>query len=117
MDVDRFTLALLVLRDDAPELSRADEDALQDAHMAHLSALHERGELLAAGPVMGKADRRLRGFSIFRCDEATAEMLADGDPGVHAGRYRTELHSWMVPAGLMTFTPGHLPASMAEAFG
>lgn len=116
MDVDRFTLALLVLREDAPRLSENDENALQDKHMAHLSRLHEGGELLAAGPVLGEPGRRVRGFSIYRCDVATARELAADDPAVRAGRYRTELHPWMVPAGLLTFTPGRLPASMAEAF-
>lgn len=117
MDVDTFTLALLVLRDDAPQLSEDGEDALQDKHMAHLSALHEGGQLLAAGPVLGEPDRRVRGFSIYRCDVTTARELAADDPAVRAGRYRTELHAWMIPAGLLTFTPGRLPASMAEAFG
>lgn len=117
MDVDHFTLALLVLRDDAPRLSEDDENTLQDKHMAHLSLLHERGELLAAGPVLGEPGRRLRGFSIFRCDIDTARRLTAGDPAVRAGRYRTELHPWLTPTGLMTFTPGRLPASMAEAFG
>jgi uncharacterized protein YciI len=117
MDVDRLTLALLVLREDAPQLSEDDENALQDKHMAHLSALHEAGELLAAGPVLGDPDRRVRGFSIYRCDVARARELTAADPAARAGRYRTELHEWIAPAGLLTFTPGRLPASMAEAFG
>jgi hypothetical protein len=34
---------------DAPGLTPAQQDALQDAHMAHLAGLHEAGHLLAAG--------------------------------------------------------------------
>jgi uncharacterized protein YciI len=117
MDFDRYTIALLVLRDDAPVLNEADENALQDSHQAHLSALHDEGELLAAGPVLGAPERRVRGVSIFRCDTARAAELAARDPGVCAGRYRVELHDWLTPAGLMTFTPGRLPTSMAEASG
>jgi hypothetical protein len=42
MDFDQITVALLVLRPDAPELDDAASDALQDAHMAHLAQLHDR---------------------------------------------------------------------------
>ena len=40
MEFDRFTVALLIRRDDAPELDEGAENALQDAHMAHLADLH-----------------------------------------------------------------------------
>jgi len=64
MDFDRLTITLLEIRDDAPELTPEQEDALQDAHMAHLADLHEAGHLLAAGPLL---DRRspFRGLSIL----------------------------------------------------
>lgn len=115
MDVDRYTIALLQLREDAPPLSPDDEAALQDAHMAHLSRLHDRGDLLAAGPVLGEPERRLRGLGIYRGDVDEVRALVEDDPGVRSGRYRTELHPWMLPAGVMTFTGGRLPASMDEA--
>ncbi len=115
MQFGHYTLALLLLQQDAPELTQAEEDALQDAHMSHLSRLHDEGELLAAGPVLGPPDRQLRGFGIYACDPARARELADSDPAVQAGRYRHEFHPWLVPAGLISFTPGRLPATMAEA--
>ncbi len=115
MDFDGYTIALLLLRPDAPELSEVDEDALQDAHMNYLAGLHDSGELLAAGPVLGPPDRAVRGFAIYVCDVAHAQDLADNDPAVIAGRYRHELHPWLLPANLITFTPGRLPRSMAEA--
>ena len=52
MQFDRFSVALLILRPDAPHLDEADEAALQDAHMAHLAHLHASGTLLAAGPLL-----------------------------------------------------------------
>jgi uncharacterized protein YciI len=53
MEFDQLTIALLVLRSDAPDLDDAEAAALQDAHMNHLASLHEAGSLLAAGPLTG----------------------------------------------------------------
>ncbi len=66
MDFDRFTIGLLILRTDAPKLSEEEENALQDAHMAHLAKLHDEGILLAAGPLLGSSDRDLRGLEIYK---------------------------------------------------
>ena len=49
VQLDRFTIALLVHRPDAPVLDDDEAARLQDAHMAHLADLHEAGHLLAAG--------------------------------------------------------------------
>jgi uncharacterized protein len=51
VEFDRYTIALLILRPDAPELDEEAAAELQDAHMAHLADLHEQGHLLAAGPL------------------------------------------------------------------
>jgi uncharacterized protein len=117
MDFRRYTIALLQLRDDAPSLTKEQKDALQDAHMAHLSVLHERGELLVAGPTLGSPDRRLRGLGIYAANAVRARELADEDPAVRAGRYDHDFQTWLVPARLISFTAGRLPASMAEATG
>ena len=117
MQFDTYTITLLLLRDDAPQLSEAEEVALQDAHMAHLADLHEAGHLLAAGPVLGEPDRKLRGFSILNVDPERALELKSADPAVRAGRYRIEAHAWTLPSGLMSFTPSHLPRSVAEVRG
>ena len=51
LEFDRYTIALLILRPDAPQLDEEAAAALQDAHLAHLADfLHEAGHLLAAGP-------------------------------------------------------------------
>ncbi len=115
MDFDHFSVALLVLRDDAPDLTEAEEAALQDAHMDHLARLHEAGALLAAGPLMGGADSAFRGLSILSVgvDEATA--LKAADPAVIAGRYSVTVLPWMVPAGAAHFRPARFPHSAAEA--
>jgi uncharacterized protein YciI len=85
--------------------------------MAHLADLHEAGHLLAAGPVLGPPERELRGFSILNVDPERALELKQQDPAVRAGRLRVEVYPWVLPAGLITFSPGRLPHSMAEATG
>ena len=115
MEFDRYTISLLLLRRDAPQLSEKEDAELQDAHMVHLADLHEAGQLLAAGPVLGAPDRELRGFSILNVDPHRARELKEQDPAVRAGKYRVEVFPWVLPAGLVTFSPGHLPRSMAEA--
>ena len=114
MDFDRFTIGLLILRANAPKLSEEEEEALQDAHMAHLAKLHDQGILLAAGPLLGASDRDLRGLEIYRGTPEEVKALADQDPGVLVGRYTHQFLPWMVPGGAMRFTPTRFPRSMAE---
>jgi len=117
MDFDQFTVALLIHRDDAPVLDEDAQNALQDAHMAHLTDLHEAGHLLAAGPLLGEHGRAYRGLSILAADPDLARALHEEDPAVRAGLYRVECLQWLVPAGAVRFTPTRFPRSMAEAAG
>jgi uncharacterized protein YciI len=114
MNFDRYTIVLLLLAKHSPAFTAEEESRLQDAHMAHLADLHAAGQLLAAGPVLGPADRELRGFSILNVDPDKAVELKVADPAVQAGKYRIQAYPWVLPSGLMRFSPGHLPRSMAE---
>jgi len=116
MDFDRLTITLLELRGDAPELTPEQEDALQDAHMAHLADLHEAGHLLAAGPLLDRHSP-FRGLSILSVGVEEARALKERDPAVQAGKYRIVALPWMVPAGAMTFSPTTFPRSASEAAG
>jgi uncharacterized protein len=116
MDFDRFTIVLLIEPENAPELTPEQHAALQDAHMAHLSDLHDAGKLLAAGP-LHDSDRHYRGLSIMRVNTDEARALKEADPAVQAGVFRVVALPWMVPAGAMTFSPTQFPRSVAEAFG
>jgi uncharacterized protein len=115
MEFDQFSIALLILRPDAPELDEEAEDALQDAHMAHLADLHEAGYLVAAGPLLG--DDTFRGLSILRVGPTEARELKEQDPAVRAGRYSIAVLPWIVPGGAMSFSPTRFPRSMAEVQG
>jgi uncharacterized protein YciI len=111
---DQYTIALLILRPDAPELDDDAAAALQDAHMAHLADLHEAGHLLAAGPL---SDEKFRGLSILNVEPERARELKEQDPAVQIGRFSVKVMPWMVPAGAMAFSPTRFPRSVAEAVG
>jgi uncharacterized protein YciI len=114
VEFDGFTVALLVARPDAPELGEDEAAALQDAHLSHLADLHEAGFLVAVGPL---SHERFRGLSILNVAPERARELKLADPAVRAGVYDVEVMAWRVPAGLVSFTPGRLPRSVAEVAG
>jgi uncharacterized protein len=116
MDFDRFTAVLLVTPANPPDLTEEEADRLQDAHLAHLAALHDRGVLLAAGPVGSLDDprRELRGLSILACDPAEALRLKRQDPAVRAGVFELVALPWLVPAGALAHTPTAFPRSIDE---
>jgi len=108
---DLFTIALLTLRDDAPQLDETAADELQDAHMAYNADLHDAGHLLAAGPL---AHARYRGLSIWSVDPERVQVLREQDPAVRAGRLAATVVRWMVPGETVAFSPTRLPRSVAE---
>lgn len=117
MDFDSYTVALLLARDDPPVLSDRKSESVQDAHLAHLADLHLSGDLLVAGAIPGPPEQRLRGLSLMRGTVDQTSALTNHDPGAVAGLWDHELHTWLVPRGLLSFTPGRLPRTMAEATG
>jgi uncharacterized protein YciI len=108
---DRFSIALLILRPDAPRMDEEAANRLQDAHMAHLADLHEAGYLLAAGPL---SDDKFRGLTILNVEPERALALKEQDPAVLAGRFSVKVISWMVPKGAMSFSHTRFPRSMSE---
>ena len=112
MEFDAITVALLVRADPPPDHTPEQAAALQDAHLAHLAALHEDGVLLAAGPLDHDG---FRGLCLLRGDPETARAVAGEDPAVRAGRFRVEVMAWRVPAGAVSFSPTTFPRSVAEA--
>ena len=108
VQLDRFSIALLILRPDAPVLDDEEAARLQDAHMAHLADLHEAGHLLAAGPLF---DEKFRGLSILN---DRARELKEADPAVRAGRFSVKVIPWIVPRGAMSFSLARFPRSMSE---
>jgi uncharacterized protein YciI len=112
MNFDRFALAFLRRRDPSQHVPGIDVDATQDAHMAHLAAMHDAGVLLAAGPVI---DQELRGTVIFTCSVDEARIHLEEDPAVQAGWFAVEVFEWMVPGGAIKFNSTVFPRSMKDA--
>jgi len=117
MKFDQHTIVLLVRPADAPELPQEALDGIQDQHLAHQAALHDRGLVIAAGPFVGQGDERLRGIAVLSVDAAEARRLYADDPAVLAGRLSIEVMTWLVPAGNVQFSDVVFPRSMAEATG
>ncbi|MEL7974564.1 hypothetical protein AAG589_01760 [Isoptericola sp. F-RaC21] len=115
MRFDELVLVRLVRPDDWAPLPADAEVQVQDAHLAAVADLHDRGLLLAAGPAAGP-DERLRGFGLMTCGVVEARELWAQDPGVLAGRFVAECTRWL-PAGMVVAGPGVPPRSSAEAEG
>jgi uncharacterized protein len=111
MDFDQFSVTLLELRLDAPQLGELEAAELQDAHMSYLADLHQAGHLLVAGPL---ADDSFRGLTILNVDTDVARQLMGEDPAVRAGRLKIAVMPWLVPRGAMEFSATRFPRSMAE---
>jgi uncharacterized protein len=111
MELQQYTVALLLLREDGPVLDDEAAASLQDEHMAHLAHLYDTGALVAAGPLL---DERLRGLTIFRVDADQVLELEADDPAVRAGRLSVQVVPWLVPEGVIAFPQGRLPAAMSD---
>jgi uncharacterized protein len=105
--LDQFTVVLLVTREDAPPY----DEAVQNAHLAHLADLHEAGHLIAAGPLR---DAELRGIAIFGCGADEAHALLEDDPAVRAGWFSLRVIPWFAPAGAVAYARTQFPRSVAE---
>lgn len=82
-----------------PEKTPATEE-IQKEHMANINRLAEMKKLIAAGPFGDNG--RLRGIFVFRVGSLEeAKALTATDPAVQAGRLAMEMHTWMVPDGVL----------------
>ncbi len=116
MELEHYTVALLVTNRDAPELDEAAAAAVQDAHLSHLADLHEAGHLLAVGPLTDP-DGELRGLSLLGVGVEEAQRLCEKDPAVEAGVFLLRVMPWSTPAGALHFTQTRLPRSIADIRG
>jgi uncharacterized protein YciI len=82
-----------------PEKTPATEE-IQKGHMANINRLAEMKKLIAAGPFGDNG--RLRGIFVFRVESLEeAKNLTASDPAVQAGRLAMDIHTWMVPEGIL----------------
>ncbi|MFC7548515.1 YciI family protein [Plantactinospora sp. GCM10030261] len=79
---------------------------LQAEHSRYLDALRDRGVLLVAGAVDGRARHPDPpcGFGLSRTGSVDdVRMLVEADPAVRAGLYRVDVLTFLAPAGSLVF--------------
>ena len=114
MSFDEFVLVRL-LPGPGPTLDGDERMRVQDAHLAHLHALWQRGLLIPAGPAENASG--IDGIAIMTCPIDEARMLSAQDPGVLAGVFTPEVTAWRVPAGMLIGGPGTPPTGVADVLG
>ena len=100
---DEHTIVFLMRPSDAPSLSDADLEALQEQHLTYLRDLQRRGLILANGPLAEQTDERLRGISIYSVPLTDALELANADPMVRAGWLAIDAARWWTAADAARF--------------
>ena len=80
----------------------ADAEKIQQAHLANINRLSEKGSIIMAGP-MGY-DKDMRGMFIMDGkDSAQIAGYIKSDSAVITGRLRFEIHPWWVQKGNYQF--------------
>ena len=103
MELERFSFVLLRRGPRADEFSEEKLDRLQEAHLAHLGAMKERGVMAVAGPFSEQPDETWRGFCLYTVELAEARRLAESDPSVQAGRMAVQVFDWWTKKGTVRF--------------
>ncbi len=71
---------------------------IQEAHLGHLTKMHQKGKLVMAGPLLDDID--LRGICVYDVKTLEeAKALAEADPAVKTGRLKVEVHPWLSQRG------------------
>ena len=85
--------------DETPEI-----EALQEAHLANMRRLGERGILVLNGPLLDSfaTSGEIRGIGVLKASSlAEAQELLRTDPMVSVGRLSFEVHTWMVEKNIL----------------
>ncbi len=95
-----YQLAFLLAGPNRKTESDPETERIQAGHMAHIRAMADAGQLVAAGPFI--EEQRLRGIFVFQLDSVdAAKAVASQDPAVRAGRLVVDMHPWYVAEGVL----------------
>jgi hypothetical protein len=108
-EFDVYTIVVLRRPAEAPELTDAELDDLQQRHLAYRAHLAREGLTVANGPYDAQSDPAYRGMSVFSCGPEEAARLTDADPSVVAGRLAYDVMEWWVAAGSVAFPRAGTP--------
>ena len=97
MQFQRLSIVRLCTPDVAPADS-PDDERIQAAHVAYLTALRDEGIIALNGPVRRKDSPPFRGMSIYTVDVEEARAYALDDPAVKAGWFEVFVDSWWIPS-------------------
>jgi hypothetical protein len=103
MELECYSFVLLRRGPRADEFGDEELEQLQEAHLAHLAAMHERGVMAVAGPFSEQPDETWRGFCLYTVELDEARRLAESDPSVQAGRMAVEVFNWWTEKGALKF--------------
>lgn len=98
----RHTLVYLKSGERAGQLGQDATAEMFRGHMQNIQTLAAERKLLVAGPFgQPKSDASLRGLFVFAtADTNEARAMSEGDPGVKAGEFRAEIHSFATDTAL-----------------
>ena len=99
MELESYSFVLLRRPPDAPDFPEEELERLQQQHLAHLGAMHERGAMLLAGPFEHQPDDSWRGLCIYLTPLVETRALAEADPSVRAGRLAVDVFTWWTEKG------------------
>jgi uncharacterized protein YciI len=96
-ELEPRVICLLRRPPDAPELSEAELDELQERHVVYQAWLREQGKISVAGPFAEQPDESWRGLTMYTTSLEEARSLAGRDPSVLAGRLAVDVFTWWTP--------------------
>jgi uncharacterized protein YciI len=95
-----YYVIFLVANPDYARATPDQESVLTSAHIQYQLQLQESGQALAAGGLGQGTGESISGLTILRVNSlAEAEAIANRDPTVQAGRFKSWVREWWVPAG------------------
>lgn len=94
-----YCFGMLMTAPNRPNIPNEEAQKIQAAHMAHLTALADKGWLVAAGPMLTPGN--LRGLAISKCQSVQEAIdFGNADPAVKQGRLTVQVYAWNAPEGL-----------------
>jgi uncharacterized protein len=113
VEFDHFSVVLLEMNPEGPDLDEETSTRVFDGHLAHLAAAHDAGHLIGAGPARDGA--ALRGLCVTTLSPDDALAWSKTDPAVQAGVFAPRVLPWKVPAGAVAHKDAPFPRSLSEA--